>query len=109
MKRFIPSIAFALGCTALVASAQETTRKTEVRRSGGDAQVVGYTGCVQTGTQARTYVEVTGVLIEGGTTRTETRTRTDRDDAPDSKTRSVETRSTLPEFKVTSIRDIGSC
>ena len=32
-------------------------------------------------------VEVTGMLIPGGNTRTETTTRTDREDAPDTKTR----------------------
>ena len=118
-----------MGCTALVANAQETRTKTEVKSSGGDPQVVTYTGCVQTGTQAKTYVldkvvpvtkttttetptsstttqstsyvlvpggesvtvqehvgqkvEVTGMLIPGGNTRTETTTRTDREDAPD--------------------------
>ena len=51
MKRFITSFAFALGCTALIANAQETKTKTEVKSSGGQPQVVSYTGCVQTGTQ----------------------------------------------------------
>ena len=55
MKRFITSFAIALGCTALVA-AQETRTKTEVKSSGGDPQVVTYTGCVAAGTQAKTYV-----------------------------------------------------
>ena len=156
MSRFITSFAFALGCTTLVVGAQETRTKTEVKRSGGDAQVVTYSGCVQAGTQAKTYVldkvvpvtkttttetptsstttrstsyvlvpggetvtvqehvghkvEVTGVLLQGGNTRTETETRTERDDAPDSKTRTrVETRNGMPEFKVTSIKNIGSC
>jgi hypothetical protein len=156
MKRFITSFAFALGCTALVASAQETRTKTEVKSSGGQPQVVTYTGCVAAGTQAKTYVldkvvpvtkttttetptsstttqstsyvlvpggetvtvqehlgqkvEVTGTLIPGGNTRTETTTRTDREDAPDSKTRTrTEARNAMPEFRVTSIKNIGSC
>ena len=155
MKRFITSFAIALGCTALVA-AQETRTKTEVKSSGGDPQVVTYTGCVAAGTQAKTYVldkvvpvtkttttetptsstttqstsyvlvpggetvtvqehvghrvEVTGVLVPGGNTRTETETRTDGEDRPDSKTRTrVETKNAMPEFKVTSIKNIGSC
>ena len=55
-------------------------------------------------------VEVTGMLVPGGNTRTETTTRTDREDAPDSKTRTrTETKNALPEFKVTSIKQIGSC
>jgi len=156
MRRFITSLTFALGCTALVVSAQETKTKTEVKSSGGSPQVVSYTGCVQTGTEAKTYVldkvvpvtkttttetptsstttqstsyvlvpggetvtvqehvghkvEVTGVLVPGGNTRTETETHTNREDAPDSKARTrVETKNAMPEFKVTSIKDIGSC
>jgi hypothetical protein len=156
MKRFIASFAFALGCTALAVNAQETRTKTEVKSSGGDPQVVTYTGCVAAGTQAKTYVldkvvpvtkttttetptsstttqstsyilvpggetvtvqehvgekvEVTGTLIPGGNTRTETTTRTDREDAPDTKTRTrTETKNAMPEFKVTSIKKIGSC
>ena len=156
MKRFITSFAFALGCTAVALNAQETRTKTEVKTSGGEPQMVTYTGCVQTGTQAKTYVldkvvpvtkttttetptsstttqstsyvlvpggesvtvhehvgekvEVTGMLIPGGDRRTETTTRTEREDAPDTKTRTrVETEDAMPEFKVTSIKKIGSC
>jgi hypothetical protein len=55
-------------------------------------------------------VEVTGVLSPGGNTRTETTTRTERDDAPDSKTRTrTESRNAMPEFRVTSIKTIGAC
>ena len=155
MRRFITSFAFALYCSALVTNAQETTTKTQTKTSGNSPQVITYTGCVQTGTQAKTYVldkvvpvtkttttetptsstttsstsyvlvpgesvtvqehvgqkvEVTGMLVPGGNTRTETTTRTDREDAPDSKTRTrTETKNALPEFKVTSIKQIGSC
>jgi hypothetical protein len=156
MRRFITSFAFALGCTALVANAQETRTRTETRTEGGQAQTVSYTGCVQTGTEAKTFVldkvvpvtrttttetptsstttsstsyvlvpggetvqvqqhvgkkvEVTGMLSPGGNTRTETRTRTEREDAPDTKTRErVETRNATPEFRVISIKTIGDC
>lgn len=155
MRRFITSFAFALGCTALVANAQETKTRTETRTEGGQAQTVSYTGCVQTGTEAKTFVldkvvpvtrttttetptsstttsstsyvlvpgetiqlqqqvgkkvEVTGMLIPGGDSRTETRTRTEREDAPDTKTRErVETRNAAPQFRVTSIKTIGDC
>ena len=56
-------------------------------------------------------VEVTGMLIPGGDTKTETTTRTDREDAKDTKTRErVETKNAMPEFRVTSIKTIGqSC
>ena len=156
MSRFITSVMFALGWTALAVNAQETSTKTEVKSSGGAPQVVTYTGCVQAGTQEKTYVldkvvpvtkttttetptssttsrstsyvlvpggdtvtvqehvghkvEVTGVLLPGGNTRTETTTRTERDDESDSKTRTrVETNNAMPEFKVTSIKNVGSC
>jgi len=148
MRRFITSFAIALGCTAVAINAQETRTQTETRSSGGQPQVVTYSGCVQTGTQAKTYVldkvvpvtptsstttsttsyvlvpgdtvqvqehvgkkvEVTGMLIPGGNTRTETRTRTDREDAPDTKTRErTESRNAPPEFRVTSIKTIGEC
>jgi hypothetical protein len=155
MRRFITSFVLALGCSALVANAQETTTKTETKASGGAPQTVTYTGCVQTGTQAKTYVldkvvpvtrttttetptsstttqstsyalvpgesvtvqehvgekvEVTGTLIPGGDSRTETTTRTEREDGADSKTRSrVETKNAMPEFRVTSIKKIGQC
>ena len=147
------SFAFALGCTAIALNAQETKTKTETRSSGGQAQVVTYTGCVQTGTEARTYVldkvvpvtrttttetptsstttsstsyilvsgetvqvqehvghkvEVTGMLIPGGDSKTETTTRVDRQDAPDSKTRErVETRNAMPQFRVTAIKTLA--
>jgi hypothetical protein len=50
------------------------------------------------------------MLVPAGNTRTETTTRTDREDAPDTKTRTrTETKNAVPEFKVTSIKNIGSC
>ena len=156
MRRFITSFAFALGCTAIALNAQETKTKTETKSSGGAPQAVTYTGCVQAGTQAKTYVldkvvpvtkttttetptssttiqstsyvlipggesvtvqehvgqkvEVTGTLVPGGDSRTETRTKTEREDAPDTKSRTrTETKNAMPEFKVTSIKNIGSC
>src|SRR5262245_48015612 len=156
MRRFMTSFAFALGCTAIALNAQETKTRTETKSSGGAPQVLTYTGCVQAGTQAKTYVldkvvpvtkttttetptsstttqstsymlipggdsvtvqehvgqkvEVTGTLIPGGNSRTETTTRTDREDAPDSNSRTrTETKNALPEFRVTSIKNIGAC
>jgi hypothetical protein len=155
MRRFITSLALALGCSAMLVNAQETRTKTETKTSGDSPQTVTYTGCVQTGTQAKTYVldkvvpvtrttttetptsstttsstsyvlvpgesvtvqehvgqkvEVTGTLIPGGDSRTETRTRTEREDGRDSETRSrVENKNAMPEFRVTSIKTIGQC
>ena len=73
MSRFITSFAFALACTGLAVHAQETTTKTETKSSGGQPQVVTYTGCVQTGTQAKTYV-LDKVVPVTKTTTTETPT-----------------------------------
>jgi hypothetical protein len=56
MKRLISSVALALGCAVLTVQAQETTTKTTTESSGGDVKTVTYTGCVQTGTQARSYI-----------------------------------------------------
>jgi hypothetical protein len=155
MNRLIPSIAFALAASALAAHAQETTVKSKTKSSGGDAQTVSYTGCVQTGTEARTFVldkvvpvsrttttdlstgqssssttymlvpgetvqvqshvghkvEVTGTLIPGGDVKSETNTKVDRDDAKDTKTRTrTESKNSMPQFKVTSIKDLSeSC
>jgi hypothetical protein len=154
MRRFITSFAFAIACIGIAASAQETTTKTETKSSGGQPKVVTYTGCVQTGTQAKTYVldkvvpvtkttttdtptsstttqstsyvlvpggdsvtvqehvghkvEVTGMLIPGGDTKTETTTRIEREDAPDTeKSERVETRNAMPQFRVTSIKQLS--
>jgi hypothetical protein len=137
MNRLIPSIAFALAASALAAHAQETTVKSKTKSSGGDAQTVSYTGCVQTGTEdlstgqsssSTTYmlvpgetvqvqshvghkVEVTGTLIPGGDVKSETNTKVDRDDAKDTKTRTrTESKNSMPQFKVTSIKDLSeSC
>ena len=155
MKRFMTSFAIALGCAAVAINAQETKTRTETRSSGGEPQVVTYTGCVQAGTEAKTYmlnkvvpvtkttttetptsstttsstsfvlvpgetvqvqesvgkkVEVTGTLIPAGNIRSETTTRTEREDAPDTKSRErVETKNAPAQFRVTSIKTIGAC
>ena len=155
MRRLITSIGIALSCTALVVNAQETRTKTETRTEGAQAQTVTYTGCVQTGTEAKTYmldkvvpvtrttttetptsstttastsyvlvpgetvqlqqqvgkkVEVTGTMIPAGNSRTETTTRIEREDAPDTRTRErVETKNATAQFRVTSVKTIGDC
>ena len=49
-------------------------------------------------------VEVTGTMVPGGDIKSETTTKTDRDDAKDSKTRTrSETKNAMPQFNVTSI------
>ena len=73
MRRFITAFAFALGCSALVVNAQDTKTKTETKSSGGKTQEVTYTGCVHTGTQAKSYV-LDKVVPVTKTTTTETPT-----------------------------------
>jgi hypothetical protein len=73
MSRFITAFAIALGCAAITAHAQETTTKTETKSSGGEVKTVTYTGCVQTGTEARSYI-LDKVVPVTRTTTTETPT-----------------------------------
>lgn len=151
MTRLIPAITFALVAT-VAAHAQETTVKSKTRSSGGDAKKVTYVGCIQGGTESRTFVldkvapvakttttdlttgesrtntsyaivpggevkvqehvgrkvEVTGLLVPGGDIKTETTTKIDRKDAKDTEVKQkVETKNSMPQFQVTSIKDLG--
>ena len=151
MNRLIPAFTFALVAT-IAAHAQETTVKSKTKSSGGDAKKVTYIGCIQGGTQSRTYVldkvapvsrttttdlttgesktntsyaivpggdvkvqehvgrkvEVTGMLVPAGDIKTETTTKIDRKNAKDTEIREkVETKNSLPQFQVTSIKDLG--
>jgi hypothetical protein len=73
MSRFITSFALALGCVAVAAHAQDTTVKSTTRSSGGEIKTVTYTGCVQTGTQSKSYI-LDKVVPVRKTTTTETPT-----------------------------------
>ena len=56
-------------------------------------------------------VEVTGMMIPAGESKTTTETKVDREDAPDTKTKeTVKTDNPLPQFRVMSIKDTNeSC
>ena len=56
-------------------------------------------------------VEVTGMMIPAGESKTKTETKIDREDAPDSKSKeTVKTNSPMPQFHVTSVKDLNeSC
>ena len=57
MSRVIAATAIVLGLTWTgAAMAQDSSVKTKTKIKGDDAQTVTYTGCVQGGTQTRTYV-----------------------------------------------------
>ena len=155
MSRMIVMFA-AASLVAVAAHAQDTTVKTQTKTSGDAPQMVTYTGCVQQGTQARSYmlskivpvsrttatepgaagtsgtitttttyalvpdekvivdehvgqkVEVTGMLIPAGDSKTTTTTKVEREDAPDSKTTTTVKRdNAFPEFRVTSIKKVA--
>jgi hypothetical protein len=125
MRRYALALSMALGIAA-AAHAQETTTRTTTKTEGGKSQVVTYTGCVQTGTETKSYildkvvpvgrtttvgptgttystttyalvpgervefqqfvghkVEVTGVMVPAGESKTETKTKIEREGAPD--------------------------
>ena len=67
-------------------------------------------GTVQVQEHVGKKVEVTGTLVPGGDSKTETTTRVERDGDDSKKRERVETKNAMPEFRVTSIRDTGeSC
>jgi hypothetical protein len=126
-----------VAAVAAHAQETETTVKSKTTSSGGEPKKVTYTGCIQDGKPLNTFVlagesktstsftivsggevkvqehvgrkvEVTGMLIPGGDIKTETTTRIEREDAKDTKIRErVETRNSPPQFRVTSIKDLG--
>jgi len=72
MTRVTSFVAFAFGCVALTAYAQDTTVKSTTKSSGGEVKTVTYTGCVHEGEQARTYVLDKVVPVSRTTTTDET-------------------------------------
>jgi hypothetical protein len=159
MTRSIAALAVALGCSCVIGvSAQDTKTTTTTKTEGGKATTVTYTGCMQTGTEARsvilakvqpvsrtsettvgtggvaetttttTYalvpdervevqthvghkVEVTGMAIPAGESKTKTETKIEREGAPDTKSKeTVKTNAPLPQFRVMSVKDLNeSC
>ena len=157
MSRFIAALA--LGCgLAVAANAQDTKTTTTTKSTGGEVKTVSYTGCVQTGTETRSYVlnkvmpvsrtstseavgtsgtvtttttsyelvpagtvefqqhvghkvEVTGMMIPAGDTKTETTTKVEREDAKDTTTKeTTKSKNAMPQFQVTSIKNLAeSC
>jgi len=153
MSRMFASFALALGC-AVALHAQETTTTTKTEVKGNDAKTVTYSGCMQTGTEPRSFVlakvvpvsrttttevgtagtttttttnyvlvpgekvefqqhvghkvEVTGVMIPAGESKTETKTKIEREDAPDTTIKEkVKTDSAMPQFRVISIKTLA--
>jgi hypothetical protein len=154
MRRYTLALSMALGI-AIAAHAQETTTRTTTKTEKGDkSQVVTYTGCVQTGTETKSYildkvvpigrtttvgptgttystttyalvpgekvefqqfvghkVEVTGVIVPAGESKTETKTKIEREGAPDTNIKEkTKSDHAMPQFQVTSIKHLAdSC
>jgi hypothetical protein len=154
MRRYALALSLALGIV-IAAHAQETTTRTTTKTEKGDkSQTVTYTGCVQTGTETKSYildkvvpvsrsttvgptgttystttyalvpgekvefqqfvghkVEVTGVMVPAGESKTETRTKIERDGAPDTNIKEkTKSDHAMPQFQVTSIKHLAdSC
>jgi hypothetical protein len=92
MNRFIVALTAALAC-AMAVQAQEQKTKTEVKGPG--SQIVTYTGCVQGGTEARTFildkvVPVSRTTEEVGTSGTVVKTETRYMLVPDEKVELVQ-------------------
>jgi hypothetical protein len=155
MRRYTLALSMALGI-AIAAHAQETTTRTTTTKTenGGKSQIVNYTGCVQTGTETKSYildkvvpvgrtttvgptgttystttyalvpgervefqqfvghkVEVTGVMVPAGESKTETKTKIEREGAPDTNIKEkTKSDHAMPQFQVTSIKHLAdSC
>ena len=56
-------------------------------------------------------VEVTGMMIPAGESKTKTETKIEREDAPDTKSKeTVKSNNPMPQFRVTSVKDLNeSC
>jgi len=68
MKRSFAAVIFALGCSVALVNAQDTKTTTVTKVDGKDAQTVTYTGCVQTGTETKTFILNKVVPVSRSTT-----------------------------------------
>jgi hypothetical protein len=56
MKRFLTATILALGCSVAFINAQDTKTTIETKVDGKKAETVTYTGCVQSGTETKTFI-----------------------------------------------------
>ena len=57
MKQSLAAVAVALGISVALVNAQDTKTTTTTKVSGDSkAQTVTYTGCIQSGTESKTYI-----------------------------------------------------
>ena len=154
MSRWIASFAVALGC-AVALHAQDTTTTTKTEVKTDTAKTVTYSGCMQSGTEARSFVlakvapvgrttttevgttgttttttttyalvpgekvelqphvghkvEVTGMMIPAGDIKTETSTKIERENAPDTTIKEKsKTENAMPQFRVLSVKEVAA-
>lgn len=81
MKRTFAAVVLAVGCSVALANAQDSKTTTVTKVDGKAPQTVTYTGCVQTGTETKTFIldkvvpmsrSTTSVGTTGSTTTTTT-------------------------------------
>ena len=68
MKRSFVAVLFALGCSVALVNAQDTKTTTTTKVDGAAPQTVTYTGCVQTGTETKTFILNKVVPVSRSTT-----------------------------------------
>ena len=68
MKRFLTATILALGCSVAVINAQDTKTTIETKVDGKKADTVTYTGCVQSGTETKTFILNRAVPMSRSTT-----------------------------------------
>lgn len=68
MKRSFLAVMFALGCSVALVNAQDTKTTTVTKVDGNAAQTVTYTGCVQSGTETKTFILNKVVPVSRSTT-----------------------------------------
>jgi len=56
MKRFFAATVLALGCSVALANAQDTKTTIQTKVDGKKADTITYTGCVQSGTETKTFI-----------------------------------------------------
>ena len=154
MSRMFASFAVALGCAVALHAQDTTTTTTKTEVKGNDAKTVTYSGCMQSGTEPRSFVlakvmpvgrttttevgttgttttttttyalvpaekvvlqqhvnhkvEVTGVMIPAGDSKTETTTKIEREGAPDTTIKEkTKTENAMPQFRVISVKAVA--
>lgn len=100
--------------TYVLSKAVPVTRTTETIGTTGSTSITETSYMLEPGPTVQVQehvghkVEVTGTLTPAGDSKTQTRTKIDREDAPDTKVKeTTKADNAMPHFSVTSIKDLG--